>query len=282
MSCLGSDVIMILRAMIGPLSGLQLRNMTWHNFVNSHEWEKPYTSLLLSILLSLSQSTGHLVPTAYSGVIPLQNLLRILRTSEGCQILLRKQYSDSIYKLTVSCNTEERYQLPKKRKRRKASRLMPIRHHTTSFLTSVDGSYVSPLEMADARARSHLGGPLLNFQLWHRLMSERFDIKLLPDFCISDFLTSVAEIIQTSPLILQSREKQWIEAVHFISTHQWYEAATLVTTLAESSLRLLYSAISHDNESWQCPESDELFLVLDDILGSIYFRECVPTGLCVL
>lgn len=51
---LGEDILFILRTMIGPLNGLNLRNVIWHGFVTYEEFSPNYTSFFLVLLLSLS------------------------------------------------------------------------------------------------------------------------------------------------------------------------------------------------------------------------------------
>ncbi|KAL6040678.1 hypothetical protein QOT17_025284 [Balamuthia mandrillaris] len=50
---LGEDLIFLLRTTVGPLEGLNLRNLTWHGFFTQHEFSSIYTSLMLMIVLSL-------------------------------------------------------------------------------------------------------------------------------------------------------------------------------------------------------------------------------------
>eukprot|EP01060_Flectonema_neradi_P028415 TRINITY_DN3818_c0_g1_i5.p1 TRINITY_DN3818_c0_g1~~TRINITY_DN3818_c0_g1_i5.p1 ORF type:complete len:809 (+),score=98.90 TRINITY_DN3818_c0_g1_i5:54-2480(+) len=283
-TCFGKELVLVLRAMIGPLNGLQLRNTTWHNFVNAHEWEKPYTDLLLSMIVSIAVSTNYFVLNSFGSQIPLSCMLKQIRMSESCQHLHQKQYLDALFKLKANSLRSARFALPKKRKRRKLPRLTPIRLQTTSFITPIDDSEsVSPLQMADSRARSHRGGPLLDFKLWHSQMRDRFGICLLSsDICMLTFIkrsrANITTHFQTSPLILKSREPQWLQAMDYILSNKWYEAATLITTLTESCLRLLFSSLTNHHCKWQCPLSDDLFVVIDDILGHQLVHEAIPSG----
>jgi hypothetical protein len=52
-SLLGEDCHFLLRLLIGPPSGLNLRNITWHGFVSISEFSPSYVSLLFVMLMSL-------------------------------------------------------------------------------------------------------------------------------------------------------------------------------------------------------------------------------------
>lgn len=51
---LGRDRIYLLRLMIGPLHGINLRNLLWHGFVAPHEFPPYHSGLLLGLLLSIA------------------------------------------------------------------------------------------------------------------------------------------------------------------------------------------------------------------------------------
>jgi hypothetical protein len=52
---LGNDVVFLLRAFIGPLNGLNLRNVTIHGFITPQEFQPAYTTFLLVLMFSVSQ-----------------------------------------------------------------------------------------------------------------------------------------------------------------------------------------------------------------------------------
>ncbi|KAL6074408.1 hypothetical protein QOT17_004135 [Balamuthia mandrillaris] len=49
----GPDVIYLLRTVIGPPSGINLRNVCWHGFLSTHEFHGAWSSLLLCLVCSL-------------------------------------------------------------------------------------------------------------------------------------------------------------------------------------------------------------------------------------
>jgi hypothetical protein len=51
----GSDILFLCRALIGPLNGLNLRNVTVHGFVAPHEFNPSYTALMLVLVASISK-----------------------------------------------------------------------------------------------------------------------------------------------------------------------------------------------------------------------------------
>ena len=45
----------MLTTLIGPIEGINLRNLLWHGFLKPKEFEKHYTSFLLLVILSLDK-----------------------------------------------------------------------------------------------------------------------------------------------------------------------------------------------------------------------------------
>eukprot|EP00754_Rhynchopus_humris_P009898 Rhum_TRINITY_DN14099_c13_g2::Rhum_TRINITY_DN14099_c13_g2_i1::g.67784::m.67784 len=52
-ACFGTGFVVVLRALVGPLHGLMLRNLLWHDFVAPAEARREYAALLLLLSLSL-------------------------------------------------------------------------------------------------------------------------------------------------------------------------------------------------------------------------------------
>eukprot|EP01080_Neovahlkampfia_damariscottae_P011416 gene11416-4583_t len=50
----GKDIIFLFRLLIGPLHGINLRNVTLHGFMTTHEWFDGFTSLILMLIFSIS------------------------------------------------------------------------------------------------------------------------------------------------------------------------------------------------------------------------------------
>jgi hypothetical protein len=51
---IGVDKVYLLKMLVGPLHGINLRNLLWHGFVAPCEWPSYHTCLLFGILLSLA------------------------------------------------------------------------------------------------------------------------------------------------------------------------------------------------------------------------------------
>jgi hypothetical protein len=60
---LGEDIVFLLRAFIGPLNGLNLRNVTIHGFITPEEFHPSYATFLFVLIASL----GDLVSTYFQG-----------------------------------------------------------------------------------------------------------------------------------------------------------------------------------------------------------------------
>ncbi|KAL0482176.1 endoplasmic reticulum membrane-associated RNA degradation protein [Acrasis kona] len=52
---LGQDIIFFLRLIIGPIQGMNIRNLLWHGFFSDDEFHQGYTSLLLMLVASISK-----------------------------------------------------------------------------------------------------------------------------------------------------------------------------------------------------------------------------------
>ena len=50
----GKDIIFLLKLLIGPLHGINLRNITLHGFMTTNEWFNGFTSLILMLIFSIS------------------------------------------------------------------------------------------------------------------------------------------------------------------------------------------------------------------------------------
>lgn len=59
----------MLRTIVGPLHGLNLRNVCFHGFVAPHEWHPFYTSFFIVLILSISERLS-----LFPGHRPLRNL----------------------------------------------------------------------------------------------------------------------------------------------------------------------------------------------------------------
>jgi hypothetical protein len=58
---IGKDELFMIRAFIGPLNSLNLRNVTLHGFLTEKEFHPAYTSFLLLIMTSISDKLSHLL-----------------------------------------------------------------------------------------------------------------------------------------------------------------------------------------------------------------------------
>jgi hypothetical protein len=56
----GKDIVFLFRLLIGPLHGVNLRNVTLHGFMTTNEWYPGFTSLILMIIFSVSSQCKEL------------------------------------------------------------------------------------------------------------------------------------------------------------------------------------------------------------------------------
>lgn len=55
---LGKDLLFLIKTSIGPLNGLNLRNIVFHGFISQKEFNPVYTSFLIILMLSLGKHFG--------------------------------------------------------------------------------------------------------------------------------------------------------------------------------------------------------------------------------
>lgn len=60
---IGSDKIYLLRMLIGPLHGINVRNLLWHGFVAGHEFPVHFACLIFALLLSLAKDLSDTILT---------------------------------------------------------------------------------------------------------------------------------------------------------------------------------------------------------------------------
>eukprot|EP00659_Diplonema_papillatum_P002969 gene2969-4665_t len=248
----GPECILVLRSFLGPLHGLMLRNLAWHNFISPAEWVPQHTSLLLSIALSIAHpANGYAMQSSSpSGRVPVSIVLRQLRLPPDTQCMLHDEAARVVQKLHphVSCFTAA-----------------PI---SSDFIDRSTAH--APFAISEGRVSSHKGGPLFELSSWIAHMAADFNVCLHPPSVASclgrDNEAPLLAFLRDSPFFLSSREPLWAASLGKHWCGDAYSAAALVTVSLEAGLRRLHAALADRDDRWVAPAKNELFLTIDEIL----------------
>ena len=299
---LGVKTILLFRALFGPLHGLSLRNLVWHNFLSAEELHPSYAVLLLHIILSLHKVSLKSVISNPHSVVSIGDILydvtRPFGEVKGCEEEVRAECFKAVAAMLQTkpliakkyANALERFGVEEK------LRGLPER---ISYITE-ETPFVL-MDITAKRASAHKGGPLFDLKEWTGGLKRR-GIDLTPTELTEALLgigkNAFLDLVANSAFFLSSRENEWGEALEaYYSTLYLekasklsateglanggrvcmngvasdacsvYKAAALVSVLLESALRRVYAAVNDLDHRWRAPIKDELFVTVDEILS---------------
>ena len=282
-ACFGAGFIVVLRALVGPLHGLMLRNLLWHDFVAPAEARREYAALLLLLSLSLP-ATGVVLPCAGpQGHVSLRSFF--LNADDGSAAVE-----------AAPAASDARTHAPTERVSEGASdasaaaasagdqQLLPPPQPATgraapassSFVGSAGHARFNTLRVAEERGEAHKTGTFFRLHEWAAHLRAGYGLEALcPASLRAAFRPDRVGVLQgvfapeASPFFLESRRGEWAKAVRLCVDGRVYDACVLTTVLLESALRRVHVAVNDIDGRWKAPAEDELFLVIDDMLHPV-------------